>query len=183
MKWQQCSNRPSLPENAQSIKCWGVYCAVICSEGFQSENIWRIKCKSNKNWSYKTFSPCITCNDIDFFDQKILLKTVFRRNLPLAKIRCSSSTDKLLIANLAFKNNRKTAQLRCSCTKNNAQNSNHLVDRPTKSGSRKICQWKFNRRAIHVTILKSIQCDSFDMNIFSLNSTYSGHNLCKSFLL
>ena len=62
-QWKNCANRPDLPVNAKDIACSGAYCAVICSDRYRSQDIWRIKCKPHNQWSHEAFSPCLTCTE------------------------------------------------------------------------------------------------------------------------
>ena len=171
-KWKKCNNIPSLPHNASEIVCVDAFCAVVCLEGFKSENTWRIKCKSNGKWSHGSFSPCITCSDIEFFDSSITWSTKIRRNLPITQTRCPLQGEKLVIANIACPLNQKTANLRCFCKNDMNELSIH----------QKTCQWRFQGQLITKIMLKTIQCISGNtprMNIILSNSSDFESDICK----
>ena len=169
MKWKKCNTIPSLPLNASKIVCFDAFCAVICLKGFKSEKTWRIKCKSNGEWSQESFSPCITCSDIEFVDSTITSSTKIRRNLPITRISCPLRDEKLLIANIASQLDRKSVNLRCSCK----NNMNELSIR------QKTCQWRFQGQLINTFMLKTIQCNSVNMNIILSDSSDFESDICK----
>ena len=104
--------------------CSGAYCAVICSDGYRSQDIWRIKCKPNNQWSHEAFSPCLTCTDIDLSDSNIVSRVTYRRqNLPSIQIRCSDSLY-MLVENRACKSS-KVTKFRCTSRRNKVKGSSH----------------------------------------------------------
>ena len=145
-----------MPANAKDIACSGEYCAVICFDGYRSQDKWRMKCKPNNQWSQEAFSPCLTCPDIDLSDSNIISHATYQRkvpsrNLQSIQIGCSDSNYKLIVANFAFKSSQKVAKLRCACRRNKARGSS----RP------RICGWRF--RGKPMLSLNPIQCISLDV--------------------
>ena len=128
---------------------------MICSDGYRSEDIWRIRCKPNNQWSHEAFSPCMTCPDIDVSDSNIVSHITYQRKLPSRNLQsiqigCSDSNDKLIVANFAFKSSQKVARLRCACRRHKASGSS----RPRK------CGWRFQGKPI--PSVNPIQCVSLD---------------------
>ena len=144
-----------MPDNAKDIACSGAYCAVICSDGYRSEDIWRIICKHNNQWSHEAFSPCLTCPDVDVSDSIIVSHVTYRRKLPSRSLQsiqigCSNSNDQLIVANFDLKSSQKVARLRCACRRHKARGSSH----PRK------CEWRFRGKPI--PSVNPIQCISLD---------------------
>ena len=96
---------------------------MICSVGYRSQDVWRIKCRPNNKWSHEAFSPCITCTDIDLSDPSIISHVTYRKNLPLIQIDRSDSIFKLIVGNFAFKSSQKVTKLRCACRKHTEKGS------------------------------------------------------------
>ena len=135
-----------MPANADDIVCSGSYCAVLCSEGYRSQDIWRIKCKPNNKWSHEAFSPCITCSDIDLSNSNIFSYVTYRRKLPLIQVGCSDSISKLIVANFTFKQGTKMAKFRCACRRHIENGLRY----------RRKCEWRY--RGQLMINFKPIQC-------------------------
>ena len=137
--------------------CSGSYCAVVCSDGFKSGKIWRMKCGPNNMWSHRVFSPCITCHNIkEFFeDPFIVSQKRYHRNLPIYQLHCLVSSDMLNFQNTNIRNSHGTKNLVCSCRKQ------------ATSSRDKICSWRFRRNQISINEIQSIECPSAD--IYKIN--------------
>ena len=166
-QWKNCGQRPYLPANAKDVVCSGAYCAVICSDGYRSQDIWRIKCKQNNQWSQKAFSSCVTCSDIDISGPNIVSHVTYRRNLPSIHISCSDAIYKLAVVNFVFDSSKKMAELRCACPRNKTVGSNR----------QRKCEWQFRRESMND--LNPIQCISLDVPEIIPYSTSFSQDFCK----